>query len=294
MKNSYRSDPLTQSVHAARSDVPSAADVRRWQHSVATLAGVSAAPTAAAAMSSSASAAGTSAVVGTSKASLGATTSIGSGSALGGLVGGGAKMVTSALVTVGLVGGGAVAYQVSADSAASPRDQGATLQSAAPSTRLEVRSMPQSVRQKPAAPQVPAAEDVVTVDLANDRSQVEATARIQSAHVSSARVKGDSAKSTPVAPSREYSAAEEARVIEAARRALATNPAQTLSLVQRHQQQFPEGALGVERRVLLIEALYRLGRQTEAAHALEAFRRDNPHSAHLRRLDQLLKVGAPP
>lgn len=85
----------------------------------------------------------------------------------------------------------------------------------------------------------------------------------------------------------------EAQLIDQARATLASNPSGTLALLGRHEREFPQGVLLVERRVLLIEALARLGRVTEAGLALESFRRSYPSSAHLQRLESVVARRGP-
>ncbi|HEY3498803.1 MAG TPA: hypothetical protein VGK73_29130 [Polyangiaceae bacterium] len=77
----------------------------------------------------------------------------------------------------------------------------------------------------------------------------------------------------------------EDQLLEQARSALRSNPAQALSLARQHQLDFPHGALAQEREVIAIEALRRLGRTEEAARRTERFERLYPQSPHQRKLD---------
>ncbi|HEY4105831.1 MAG TPA: hypothetical protein VGM44_18150 [Polyangiaceae bacterium] len=76
------------------------------------------------------------------------------------------------------------------------------------------------------------------------------------------------------------SVADEASLLERARAALGSNPAQALQLTNEHQKEFPRGALTQEREVIAIAALRRLGRTAEAERRAQAFDRAYPNSAH--------------
>ena len=75
-------------------------------------------------------------------------------------------------------------------------------------------------------------------------------------------------------------AAAEALLLERARTALASNPAQSLALAQRHAAEFPHGLLVQEREVIAISALRRLGRTAEAAARAARFDARFPKSVH--------------
>lgn len=60
------------------------------------------------------------------------------------------------------------------------------------------------------------------------------------------------------------SLAEEAAMLEPARAALAADPAGALALTEAYAARFPAGKLGMEREILAIDALVRLGRTAEA------------------------------
>jgi len=81
---------------------------------------------------------------------------------------------------------------------------------------------------------------------------------------------------------------DEPQLIERARRALAADPRRALLLAQEHQRRFPAGALGVERDVILLEALARTGQTAEARRRAEAFEAKYPKSIHLPRVRALL------
>jgi hypothetical protein len=85
-----------------------------------------------------------------------------------------------------------------------------------------------------------------------------------------------------VAPKR----ADEALLLERARRALSSDPALSLALVRRHRSEFPNGVLRQERDVIGIEALRRLGRSDEARRKADEFQRDFPNSPHGRAVER--------
>lgn len=64
--------------------------------------------------------------------------------------------------------------------------------------------------------------------------------------------------------------AEEVALLERARAALASSPADALALADTHAARFPAGKLGMEREMVAIDALRRLGRTGEARARAEA------------------------
>lgn len=84
----------------------------------------------------------------------------------------------------------------------------------------------------------------------------------------------------------------EIQLIELAHQALAKDPARALALSQQHEQHFSHGRLNVERRVLAIKALFQLGRTEAAQRALESFSASYPGSVHLPHLRHLLAPNA--
>lgn len=80
---------------------------------------------------------------------------------------------------------------------------------------------------------------------------------------------------------------KDARLLQEARSAVATNPARALTLTRDHELHFPTSALTEERQALRIEALARLGRRAEAERELQAFAARFPRSIYTRRLQAL-------
>jgi hypothetical protein len=85
--------------------------------------------------------------------------------------------------------------------------------------------------------------------------------------------------------------AAEARLLEAARRAIATEPGRALARVERHEREFPSGALTIEREFLAIDALVRAGRHPEAEARGERLRKRMPGSLYEERLGRILGKG---
>ena len=96
--------------------------------------------------------------------------------------------------------------------------------------------------------------------------------------------------SADAAPSAMKSARErvpaEAKLLEQARRALATNPSQALAITRRHQALYPNGTLAQEREVIAIEALRRLGQSGQASERAGSFEQKYPDSAHRRTVEK--------
>jgi hypothetical protein len=89
---------------------------------------------------------------------------------------------------------------------------------------------------------------------------------------------------TPPAPSM----ADEAAQINAARKALADDPATTLALMQAAEQLFPDGAMIQERRGYAILALVGLGRTAEAEQQADAYLERWPNGPLSRRVRDAL------
>ncbi len=87
---------------------------------------------------------------------------------------------------------------------------------------------------------------------------------------------------------------DEPQLIESARKSLVSDPKRALSLTQEYRRRFPKGALSVEREVIELEALARLGQHAEARRRALAFEGAHPTSIHLPRVRALLtRLGTP-
>ncbi|HEY5956053.1 MAG TPA: hypothetical protein VIV60_05845 [Polyangiaceae bacterium] len=82
---------------------------------------------------------------------------------------------------------------------------------------------------------------------------------------------------------------KELRLLQPARQAVARGDfGSALVTIADHQSQFPSGKLTEEREALRVKALLGLGRTADAQRAGAAFRAHFPHSALLKRLDEML------
>jgi len=80
----------------------------------------------------------------------------------------------------------------------------------------------------------------------------------------------------------------EIALVDAARRDLATAPAQALRAADAHRRAFPDGQLGAEREFLAVEALRRLGRIDEARARATALAARYPSTSYATRAARLL------
>jgi hypothetical protein len=87
--------------------------------------------------------------------------------------------------------------------------------------------------------------------------------------------------------------ASETALLEQARAALQSRPAEALELTRRHQARFPHGALAQEREVIAIEALERLGRKAAANSRAAEFERRYRGSVHQPRVLRGSDTSAP-
>lgn len=90
------------------------------------------------------------------------------------------------------------------------------------------------------------------------------------------------------APEPTLSVADEAKQIDAARKALATDPAETLKLTTLAEEQFPKGAMVQERRGYAILALVALDRRDEAERRADAYLERWPQGTLSRRVREAL------
>ncbi len=101
---------------------------------------------------------------------------------------------------------------------------------------------------------------------------------------------------TPEPPSETDSLAQEVALLEQARSALGQSPATALALAETHATRFPGGKLAMERELVALDALRRLGRSGEArtrGEALLARARGGLYEARIRQLIGAGSAGAP-
>jgi hypothetical protein len=96
------------------------------------------------------------------------------------------------------------------------------------------------------------------------------------------------------APSADGGLSREVSLLEAARSELDRRPGSALSLLSRHEREFPSGALSLEREFLVVSALVRLGRRGEAEARASSLRARSPGSLYEKRLEALLGDGSAP
>jgi hypothetical protein len=82
--------------------------------------------------------------------------------------------------------------------------------------------------------------------------------------------------------------AQELALLERARALLPTRPEAALSTLDAHRRKFERGSLVIERELLGIDALVRLGRQDEAEVRARALRTRAPRSLYERRIEELI------
>jgi len=96
----------------------------------------------------------------------------------------------------------------------------------------------------------------------------------------------------PVPPPSASSAgglAAESALLEQARRSLDSAPERALSLVGEHARTFPSGQLAAERRLIEIDALYRVGRRAEARARAERLLAQGGDDLYVGRVRRLLQ-----
>ncbi len=83
-------------------------------------------------------------------------------------------------------------------------------------------------------------------------------------------------------------------MLEQARAALDRNPSLALAIANRHATTFPAGSLGVERELLAVQALQRLGRYAEARTRGSRLLEQARGSIYERRVKTMLETMASP
>jgi hypothetical protein len=91
------------------------------------------------------------------------------------------------------------------------------------------------------------------------------------------------------APTPASSISDEIRVLDQARRAIASgDSAAAKRALEEHRRQYPKGALAEEAVLLQIESLVKQGKRGAAKSLAARFRASHPNSPHLRRIESVL------
>jgi hypothetical protein len=105
-------------------------------------------------------------------------------------------------------------------------------------------------------------------------------------------VAAPSAQHGSAAPDAGGDLAREADLLERARVIAPSDPGGALVVLSQHERAFPRGSLVLERELLAVDALLRLGRRADAEARARSLRARAPGSLYTRRLEHLLG-GAP-
>jgi hypothetical protein len=94
--------------------------------------------------------------------------------------------------------------------------------------------------------------------------------------------------STSAPPEGASALTAESELLERARSALRRSPVEALRLAGEHAERFPHAQLGSERMLIQIEALHRLGRDSEAQSIAQALLARSPDDLYVERVRKLL------
>jgi hypothetical protein len=165
--------------------------------------------------------------------------------------------------------------------------QHAALGAALGTAAAVLAALPRLLPEPSAAPQA-----VPTVTAAPARAVIPRVERAPEAPPSAATepsASPDSARQpAPSATTAEHLLVREARLLERARAELARRPEVCLGLLTEHAREFQGGALALERELLTVASLVRLGRRAEAESHAQALRARAPGSLYEERLERLL------
>jgi hypothetical protein len=98
---------------------------------------------------------------------------------------------------------------------------------------------------------------------------------------------GKATESDPLAPSETI--AQEAALLERARRLLGQSPERALLLANHHLESYSPGRLGAERELIAIDALVRLGRVDQARHRAAPLLTGDSGSLYARRVRAVIE-----
>lgn len=97
------------------------------------------------------------------------------------------------------------------------------------------------------------------------------------------------AKAPPVQTAPKVDPNAELALVSRAESVLASDPAGALALTDEHQKKYPNGQLVIEREVIAVEALAKLGRKTEARRRSDELLAHLPDSPYRVRLERALR-----
>jgi hypothetical protein len=148
----------------------------------------------------------------------------------------------------------------------------------APRATAILATVPAATPAQPAPAAPPAA-------ISTSTSDVPATPSAREPQRSARALTRGAAPTTAVAP---LHAAAELELLMSAQDAVEQNPQRALALLDEHAHAYPQGNFVQERESLAIDALRKLGRQTQAAARAHAFVQGFPASPHAHRIAQWL------
>jgi hypothetical protein len=118
---------------------------------------------------------------------------------------------------------------------------------------------------------------------------IERAARVELRDRGRARERPAERRAVPTLRQVSAPAESEADLLRRARRALATDATAAFALASEHQTAYPRGALVLEREVVAIDALLRLGRTTEAQARRAELETSYPNTLYRERIDRLFR-----
>ncbi len=150
-----------------------------------------------------------------------------------------------------------------------------------------------------ASPEVPAAAPIVSCSAAESSAPPEVLtpstpqALVMTQPSASVTIVAASARPIAVQPPTASSQPSETALLDEARRVMSDHPGRALALLRRHRQLYPDGMLAQEREVLMVDALTRLGRSTEAQQQADQFRSAHPGSVYGDRVEKTVQSASP-
>ncbi|MDB4991417.1 MAG: hypothetical protein JWN04_6595 [Myxococcaceae bacterium] len=147
------------------------------------------------------------------------------------------------------------------------------------------RGQPQRDHLYSTSPAAPRTQD--PAPRAPDSTRVGATTDL-AAQPSSGVKRARAARSRVVETRQQPLPADEVLLLQRAKKLVLAAPVRALSLAREHERDYPHGAFREEREAIIVEALWRLNKQAEAAARFSDFRARYPTSAYRERLEAWL------